>query len=117
MDFLLSASDSESLDPRTQLLLLLLVPAKPVVNVGPKLLRFIGDPIPHDLRAPDGHDVRETPVLCGMVGRGNSGGNRVACDLGRVELTPPGIGAGDNEPAERITGASPPSPTTRSGTS
>src|ERR1700693_3201103 len=94
-------------NPRTQLLLLLLVPAKPVVNVGPKLLHFIGYPIPHDLRGPDAHCVRETPVLCGMVERGNPGTSRIACDLGRVELTLPGIGARDNEPAERVTSASP----------
>jgi len=42
-----------------------------------------------------------------MVRGGNSGGNRIASDLRRVELTLPGIGAGNNEPAERITGASP----------
>ena len=68
---------------------LLFVPAKPVVNVGPKLLHFIRYPIPHDLSAPDGHGLRETPVLCGMVGRGNPGANPIACDLGIVELTQP----------------------------
>src|SRR5271169_201886 len=91
----------------TWLFLRVFLPAQPVVNVGPELLHFVGDPIPHDLRAPDGHRVRETPVLCGMVGRGNPGGHCIACDFGIVELTLPEIAARDHEAAEGVTRAAP----------
>src|ERR1700678_2232801 len=98
------------------------------VNVGPELLYHVGNRVIAHLRSPYAGSIRKRAVGCivninhrvrrgvvasgdkgaRMVGVGGDGGRQGAAkNFGVVELRVAGIGARDNDSADRITSAAP----------
>ncbi len=79
-----------------------MAPENDSINIRPKLLAHVEDPIDSDLEQPLLSGFRPGALLLRIIQIGNTRSRTLADNLGEIELPASGIGSGDEQTAYRV---------------